>query len=202
MVERHAAAVVLPHPADVPHLGRGDSMRAYLRLDPNLPDRKSDYPDGAYRAYIDTLCFAEQQPQRGRFRSRRLLAVLLDKRSRWIPYLLSHGDLTETDTGKLYVDGWDEWQEGDVTVSERMRRLRLRSRRRDVTPTDTPEVTEPTVTVPSSGKRIAVSGKQEAEAARRNNGSPQTFMGYRPRDNEHFGQHPGCHICQPLQEGR
>jgi hypothetical protein len=155
-------------------------VRAYLRIDPNLPDRKADYPDGAYRAYIDTLCFAEQQPQRGRFRNRRLLAVLLDKRARWIKYLIDHGDLVEFTGGKLYVDGWDEWQEGDVTVSERMKRLR--SRRRDVTPTDTPGVTPPTVTVPSAvggsggGKHLA-----EAEAARRNNGSPAAFIGMRPR---------------------
>jgi hypothetical protein len=182
-------------------------MRAYLRLDPNLPDRKSEYPDGAYRAYIDTLCFAEQQPQRGRFRSRRLLSVLLEKRSKWIPYLISHGDLTETDTGKLYVDGWDEWQEGDVTVTERMRRLR--SRRRDVTPRDTPEVTVPTVYTPSSGKRLAVGGKQIAEAGGRNNGLPNgNAMGFRPRADEpglwqgkgtHDGRHgESCQVCAPL----
>jgi hypothetical protein len=178
-------------------------MRAYLRLDPNLPDRKGGYPDGAYRAYIDTLCFAEQQPQRGRFRSRRLLSVLLEKRAKWIPYLISHGDLTETDTGKLYVDGWDEWQEGDVTVSERMRRLR--ARRRDVTPTDTPDVTLPTVYTPSSGKRLAVGGKQEAEAGGRNNGAPTTFMGFRPKEpgiwgraGTHDGRHGNdCSVCHP-----
>ena len=152
-------------------------MRAYLRLDPNLPDRKADYPDGAHRAYIDTLCFAEQQPQRGRFRNAKLLAVLLEKRARWIPYLIQHGDLIAYDDGKLYVDGWDEWQEGDVTVSERMKRLR--SRQKGVTPTDTPTVTPATVSVPSSG---GGSGKHsaEAEAARRSDGSP-TMMGFRPK---------------------
>jgi hypothetical protein len=157
-------------------------MRAYLRLDPNLPDRKGGYPDGAYRAYIDTLCFAEQQPQRGRFRSRRLLSVLLEKRAKWIPYLISHGDLTETD---------------------RMRRLR--ARRRDVTPTDTPDVTLPTVYTPSSGKRLAVGGKQEAEAGGRNNGAPTTFMGFRPKEpgiwgraGTHDGRHGNdCSVCHP-----
>ena len=85
-------------------------MRAYLRLDPNLPDTKADYPDGAYRAYVDTLCFAEHQPIRGRFRSAKLLAVLLGKRARWIRCLIDHGDLIPMSGDKLYVDGWDEWQ--------------------------------------------------------------------------------------------
>ena len=149
-------------------------MRAYLRLDPNATDRKSDYPDGAFRAFFETLCHAEQQPQRGRFRNRKLLAVLLERRARWIPYLIEHGDLVETKSGKLYVDGWDEWQEGDVTVSERMRRLR--SRQRGVTPTDTPSVTPPTVTPPSSG---GGSGRHSAEAGGSN--AAQTFMGMRPK---------------------
>jgi hypothetical protein len=147
-------------------------VRAYLRLDPNFVDRKAEYPDGAHRAYIDTLCFAEQQQPRGRFRSRRLLAVLLDKRAKWIPYLLDHGDLVELPTGQLYLDGWDEWQEGDVTVSERMKRLR--SRDKSVTPTVTPA----TVTAPSSGKREAESGKPKAEAGGSNAALP--FMGFRP----------------------
>ena len=35
--------------------------------------------------------------------------------------------------GSLYVDGWNEWQEGDVTVKERMARLRNRHRNNGVT---------------------------------------------------------------------
>lgn len=175
-------------------------MRAYIRIDPNLADRKAEYPDGAYRAFMDTLCFAEQQHPRGRFRNRRLLAVLLDKRAKWITYLLEHGDLRETESGKLYIDGWDEWQEGDVTVSERMRRLR--SRRKDVTPTDTPPVTEPTVTRPSSGsgRRLAESG--DAAPSRAANGSsepPTSFMGFRQKPSSHDGQHPNCAVCEPLR---
>ncbi len=151
-------------------------MRAYLRLDPNFADKKIGYPDGAHRAYIDTLCFAEQQPLRGRFRNRKLLAVLLEKRARWIPYLIEHRDLTEFKDGSLYLDGWDEWQEGDVTVTERMKRLRLR--REGVTPTDTPAVTVGTVTVPS--ERLAVGGKRLAVGGSPSHGSP-TFMGFRPK---------------------
>jgi hypothetical protein len=155
-------------------------VRAYLRLDPNLADRKADYPDGAFRAFIECLIFAEHQPKRGRFRNERLLRVLLDRRGRWVPYLLEHGDLTRGDSGELYVDGWDEWQEGDVTVSERMKRLRNRKGGGDTPPTVTDD-TPATVTVPLGGKRLAVGGKPIAEAAPRNNGAPTTFMGYRPR---------------------
>ena len=180
-------------------------MRAYLRLDPNLADNKADYPDGAHRAYVDTLCFAEQQHPRGRFRNRKLLAVLLEKRARWISYLIQHGDLIEYGDGKLYVDGWDEWQEGDVTVSERMKRLR--SRAKGVTPTDTPRVTEPTVTVPSSGggggRAEAVSrGGGGAPSRAPNEAKPNgtgTFMGFRPKAGLHDGRHgKDCSVCAPL----
>lgn len=101
-------------------------MRAYLRLDPNFGDRKADYPDGAFRAYVEVLCFAEQQHPRGVFRSRKLLAVLLEKRARWITYLIDHGDLIAMPTGQLVVEGWTEWQEGDWKVHERVKRIRER----------------------------------------------------------------------------
>jgi len=173
-------------------------MRAYLRLDPNLVDKKADYPDGAYRAFVDTLCHAEQQQPRGRFRSRKLLAVLLGKRGRWIPYLIEHGDLAETPSGRVYVDGWDEWQEGDVTVSERMKRLR--SRDRTVTPTDTPSVTVQTVTVPSSGGGggSASGGGAPSRAPNGDTGSG-SFMGWRGK-GLHDGRHgKSCGVCYPPQ---
>lgn len=162
-------------------------MRAYLRLDPNFADRKADYPDGAHRAYIDTLCFAEQQEPRGRFRSRKLLAVLLEKRARWITYLVQHGDLIETPTGQLVVDGWEEWQEGDWKVHERVQRIRNRKRQEDTAPTVTPDTpatvtpdtVEPVITPHSGGGGSG--GKPSAEAARRKNGPPN-FMGFRPKD--------------------
>ena len=158
-------------------------MRAYLRLDPNLADKKAPYPDGAFRAFVEVLCFAEQQPARGYFRNDRLLRVLLEKRAKWVPFLIANGDLRVETDGRLYVETWLEWQEGDVTVPERMARLRARKASHvteavtlAVTLADTP----PGVTDPSSGKRLAVSGKRLAEVAHRNNGSP-TFMGYRPK---------------------
>ena len=128
-------------------------MRAYLRLDPQLADKKAAYPDGAHRAFTDLLCFAEQQPHRGRFRNRKLLAVLLERRAKWIDYLIEHGDLVLMDDGRLYVDGWDEWQEGDWKVAERVARIR---NRKTVTSTVTGTVT-PTVSTPlgGGGKRLA-----------------------------------------------
>lgn len=100
--------------------------RAYIRLDPAFDERKESYPDGPYAAFIAVFCLAESQPDRGRFRSERFLRALLGKRGRHLAYLLSHGDLLLLPDGRLYVDGWDEWQEGDCTVQERLGRLRAR----------------------------------------------------------------------------
>lgn len=148
-------------------------MRAYLRLDPNLADNKVGYPDGAFRAFVEVLCFAEQQHPRGVFRSRRLLAVLLDKRARWITYLLEQADLVEMPTGQLVVEGWQEWQEGDWKVYERVERIRKRERRVRTAGTVTPDTvatvtddTEGTVISPLSGGGKP-RGKQIAEAGDR-----------------------------------
>lgn len=149
-------------------------MRAYLRLDPNMGDNKVGYPDGAFRAFVEVLCFAEQQHPRGVFRSRRLLAVLLDKRARWINYLIEQGDLAEMATGQLVVEGWMEWQEGDWKVHERVQRIRNRARRvrtpatvtDDTVATVTPD-TDASVYTPLSGGGGVPSGKQKAEAGDR-----------------------------------
>jgi hypothetical protein len=111
------------------------------------------------------LAFGEHQPHRGRFRNRQVLSALLGRRARWISFLMDHGDLIEQDKKVLYVDGWDEWQEGDWKVAERMKRVRDRQRRaKAVTATDTVSVTPP-VTVPTvSGlsELQAVGGRQKA----------------------------------------
>lgn len=100
--------------------------RAYIRLDPAFDEHKYEYPDGAYAALVGTLCLAELQPERGRFRSVDYLRRLLGKRGRWVNYLLEHQDVIEMPDGRAYVDGWDQWQEGDWKVTERVHRIRTR----------------------------------------------------------------------------
>lgn len=161
-------------------------MRAYLRLDPNIVDTKSHYPDGAFRAFIECLTFAEQQPLRGRFRNVRLLRVLLDRRGRWLSYLVDRGDLVERSDGSLYVDGWDEWQEGDWKVHERVARIRNKKRPIPTPPTVThvtPDVTVKSVITPHSGKRLAVGGKPKAVsgAPLPNGDASPVFLGFPPR---------------------
>lgn len=114
--------------------------RAYIRLDPAFDEHKYAYPDGAYAALVATLCLAEHQAIRGRFRNAEYLGKLLGKRGRWVNFLLEHGDLKALRDGRVYVIGWDEWQEGDWKVGERMRRVRMRQKS---TATDTVGVTVP-----------------------------------------------------------
>lgn len=118
--------------------------RAYVRLDPAMFERKviqQRYTPLGFAALVATICLAESQPVRGRFRDRRMLETLLGPLSRQAATLISRGDVVAAKThscahcppghgavGQLYVDGWDEWQEGDVQVRERMARLRARKR--------------------------------------------------------------------------
>lgn len=130
--------------------------RAYLRLDPDFAERKRAYPDGPFRTLVETLCLAEQEPRRGLFRSLDVLRALLGRRlTRHIPYLVEHHDLELRPDGRVYVVGWDEWQEGDWQVAERMRRVRAR-REANVTGPTVTNHTVPTVTPPS--QRRAVGG--------------------------------------------
>ncbi len=132
--------------------------RAYLRLDPLFDEHKEGYPDGAYAALVSTFCLAESQPARGRFRNLDYYRRLLGKRGRWARFLIDHDDVTILDDGRIYVVGWDEWQEGDWKVNERVDRIRhRRSRTVPVTVAVTPDVTVP-VTVDVTDGRIAVGG--------------------------------------------
>lgn len=138
--------------------------RAYLRLDPGFDEAKESYPDGPYAALVATFCLAELQAQRGRFRSLDYLARLLGKRGRHVQYLVLHGDLTLLDDGRVYVDGWDEWQEGDWKVSERVGRIRNRAKHTvPVTPPVTVDVTVED-TVPVTPDRLSVAVRSGAVA--------------------------------------
>jgi len=103
--------------------------RAYVRLDPAFDEHKAAYPDGPYAALIACFCLAELQTHRGRFRNEAYLRGLLGKRGRHLKYLVDQGDLIVLSDGRLYVDGWDEWQEGDWKVVERINRIRHRMHR-------------------------------------------------------------------------
>lgn len=140
--------------------------RAYIRLDPAFDERKESYPDGPFAALVSTFCLAEHQPERGRFRSFDYLTRLLGRRGRHARYLLDHGDIVTLDDGRVYVDGWDEWQEGDWKVSERVGRIRSRQRR-------TVPVTPP-VTV---GVTVDVTPDRQAEAVAKRSGSEAQTSG-------------------------
>lgn len=121
--------------------------KAYLRLDPDLDAKHPDNLD----EFMRLLCAANRQPWRGRFRSRAVVEALVGKgaakRAIERGDLIPAGDHTCPDCppGKaraddLYLDGWDIWQEGDMTVAERMKRYR--NRNATVTESVTPTVTE------------------------------------------------------------
>lgn len=101
--------------------------KAYLRLDPNIDQH--DDPG----AMVVLLCEANRQIPRGRFSNlTRLRQILGSKR---LGVAIERGDLVWLSGSTYYVDGWDEWQEGDITVGERM--FRMRGRRRNAAVTET-----------------------------------------------------------------
>lgn len=112
-------------------------LRAYHRVDPLMDERKSHYSPAQLGAYLKVQLVAGRQAQRGTFRSLdSLRAALPNAYARHIDFLVKERDLVVRKDGTVYVDGWQEWQEGDLTVGERMARLRDK-RRRSVTPDDT-----------------------------------------------------------------
>lgn len=111
-------------------------------------ERRPAYPPEAIVAFYACMELAEEQPDRGRFESEKLLRVLLEgpaetgkRYARMVPFLIANGDLVVEPGGRLYLDGWDELQEGDVTAPERM--ARYRARRNGATVDVTPDVTVP-----------------------------------------------------------
>ena len=109
--------------------------RAYIRVSPELYEKKvfeKRYPLPAVAALIGCFCMAELQPHRGRFRDLTILRALLGPAAKHVAYLIEKGDLVELPTGQIYVTDWDEWQEGDVTVKERMQRIRNRKADRNI----------------------------------------------------------------------
>ena len=103
-------------------------MRAYHRVDPLMDERKSHYSPAQFGAFLKVQLIAGRQSHRGRFKTlTHLTGALPAAYVRHVAFLIEQRD------GTYLVDGWDEWQEGDVTVKERMTRLRNRHRNGGVT---------------------------------------------------------------------
>lgn len=184
--------------------------RAYLRVLPESFGRKAfgvrdkagallrdPYPTAAVAAFFGILCLADYQPERGRFGSLGVVKALLEgpngegrAYARQVPYLVAHKDLVVLPGGVVYVDGWDELQEGDLDVPTRMRRYRDRKAvtapspdPAAVTPDNVTSVTPPTVTLPRGQRNhplsaiestpvVLLSGEQTSGERRAENGSP------------------------------
>ena len=146
--------------------------RAYIRVDPAFYERKvieDGYPLPAVAALIGCLCLAEMQPNRGRFRDLSVLRALLGPAAKWTGYLIDNGDLKVNVNGSVYIDGWDEWQEGDVTVKERMQRIRNRK-----------------------GDRIPDRNSPVISGERGGSGAKAGQIG----SKSHNGQHANCLVCE------
>lgn len=130
---------------------KGSLPKAYLRIDPNLDQT---HPDPG--AFVRLLCAAARQPKRGRFKSWALVVSALGRGA--AGRLRDLGDL-RADGEAWVVPGWDTWQEGDLTVGERMARFRERHRNGTVT---TP-VTEPLQARTQDSKAARQQGSEAGE---------------------------------------
>jgi hypothetical protein len=159
--------------------------KAYLRMSPNL----DMHPDPA--AMVRALCAAARQPQRGRFRDPVVLERILGRKA--YKLLVQRGDIVPANPGPgIYLDGWDEWQEGDFTVRERMARLRARKRNAKVTPRVTepasPDRNDVTTTASSSSSTLVGQASDSSvtpppPAGRRKDGTNPRAVGTNPRAN-------------------
>jgi Restriction endonuclease len=76
-------------------------------------------------AMVQAMCAANRQPERGRFREPVVLERTVGRKA--YRAMVDREDVVPANPGPgVYLDGWDEWQEGDMTVAERMRRHRAR----------------------------------------------------------------------------
>lgn len=111
------------------------TARAYIKLDPQFPDRKDYYPDGPWRALVTLFCVAVHQPTPGTFKNERLVKVLLGRHARFLQFLIDERDVVAQKDGSFLVVGWREWQEGSYpSVGARMEAIE--KRRRPMTPAE------------------------------------------------------------------
>lgn len=156
--------------------------KAYLRMSPNL----DQHPDPL--AMVKAMCAANRQPERGLFRE----AVVLERAVGRKAYkaMVQRGDIKPADPAPgIILAGWDDWQEGDLTVAERMRRMRAKKkdRKRDrVTPPASPDRNAVTTTATSSTsslvpETVGVDDSPPPPAGRRKNGTNPRAQGTNPR---------------------
>jgi hypothetical protein len=172
--------------------------RAYLRIDPNIDQV---YPE-LRSTFVGLLCAAHRQPERGRFRDRRLVEQLCGRA--YVGRAFDRGDLCVLEDGRVYLLGWDEWQEGDMTVAERMRRMRDRRKRNSVTRGSSPPRSGVTTDAVAKGSTSPVVGGSDsdsppppAERGRRKSGTSPRQLGRSPRDTE---ANPRANGTSPRQE--
>lgn len=159
--------------------------RAYLRMSPNLDQHPNPL------AMVQAMCAANRQPERGRFREPVVLERTVGRKA--YRMMVERGDIVPAAPGPgVYLDGWDEWQEGDMTVAERMRRHRARKaekkRTRDakVTPPASPHRNAVTTTAldiddVGTSQAIDVDDSPPPQVGRRKNGTNPRAIGTNPR---------------------
>ena len=175
--------------------------RAYLRIDPNI----DQHPDPL--SMIRAMCAAARQPMRGRFRDPRILERTVGRRQ--YRDMVQRGDVVPAEPGPgVYLEGWDEWQEGDWTVAERMRRMRARrtsKRRAGVSPVTVPpsrdrnDVTTDAVVeseIPLVGVGVGDFPPPPAERGRRKDKTNPRAVGTAPRQNGHAPRQTGTSTRQ------
>ena len=136
-------------------------------MSPNL----DQHPDPGGMVLL--LCAANRQPTRGQFRDRAVLVRTLGAAR--LRRFEARGDVVSRD-GLLVVDGWEEWQEGDLTVRDRQARIRDKRAEKsrlsngDVTPQPLPTRISPSE---ANGEWREANGEQGVNGAVEDKGSPR-----------------------------
>jgi hypothetical protein len=136
------------------------------------------------------MCSAARQPNRGRFREPVVLERVVGKAK--YRRMVERGDVIPADPGPgVYLDGWDEWQEGDHTVAERMQRMRARRRNKSngrVTPPPSHDRNVVTTDASTSTKNVlggvgVGDDSPPPQVGRRKDGTNPRSLGTNPRAN-------------------
>lgn len=100
--------------------------QSWIRVSALLPLNKKVVAlpsDGARFAWIAALCAGKFCEQPGVWDSEAQWNEALGRRSRWLEAFVNVGLMTKTDTGRISVKSWEQWQ-SDPNVTDRVRRHR------------------------------------------------------------------------------